>query len=76
MEEEELSFGPPPEIYNYRCSDCLHDYTVNEIIVDAAISWARFEGDYYEGFMPILGCPNCNQEALEYINLKSPPEGR
>ena len=37
---------------------------------------ADFEGTYKEGFMPILGCPGCNQEAMEYTGIKSPPEGR
>jgi hypothetical protein len=64
---EDLPFGPPPENYSYRCSHCKHEYTVNEVIVDAAIGWAEFDGDYEKGFMPILGCPNCNQETLEYV---------
>jgi hypothetical protein len=28
---------------------------------------AEFAGTYYEGFMPIVGCPNCNQETMEYV---------
>jgi len=67
--QQEVPFGPPPEQYNYRCSNCLHEYTVNEAIVDTAVVWSRFDGDYCEGSMPILGCPNCNQETLEYVNV-------
>jgi hypothetical protein len=28
---------------------------------------AEYDGSYYEGFMPVLGCPGCNQETMEYI---------
>ena len=74
--EEEVPFGPPPEEYNYRCSQCRHEMAVNEAIIDAGILWAKFDKTYYEGFMPVLGCPNCNQETMEYSGTKSPPEGR
>jgi len=39
---------------------------VNEAIIDVEIAKAEFEGRYKKGFMPILGCPNCNQETMEY----------
>jgi hypothetical protein len=39
---------------------------VNEAIIDAEIGWAKVEGRYYDGFMPVLGCPNCNRETSEY----------
>ena len=35
-------------------------------IIDAGIFWAQTEGRYHEDFMPILGCPNCNQRTMEY----------
>jgi len=40
---------------------------VNEAIIDVEIGIAEFEGRYYEGFMPVLGCPGCNQETMEYL---------
>jgi len=40
---------------------------VNEVIIDFEVARAKSEGVYYEGFMPILGCPNCNQETMEYF---------
>jgi hypothetical protein len=49
---------------------------VNEAIIDFELGLAEFEGTYKEGFMPILGCPGCNQESMEYTGIKSPPEGR
>jgi hypothetical protein len=39
---------------------------LNEVIIDFEVTRAQSEGTYYEGFMPILGCPNCNQETMEY----------
>jgi len=65
----DVPFGPAPELYSYRCSQCKHKMEVNEVIIDVEIDRAIFEGTYFESFMPILGCPNCNQEAMEYIKV-------
>lgn len=48
---------------------------VNEAVIDAGIAWVENDGDYYEGYMPKLGCSTCNQETLEYVD-ESQPEGR
>lgn len=40
---------------------------VNEAIIDVEIGIAEFEGRWYEGFMPMLGCPGCNRETMEYV---------
>ncbi len=49
---------------------------VNEAIIDVEIGMAEFEGRWYEGFMPVLGCSSCNKETMEYVEAyKSPPEG-
>ena len=40
---------------------------VNEAIIDVEVFYAEYDGSYYEGFMPVLGCPVCNQETMEYI---------
>ena len=64
---EDISFGPPPEEYSYRCSQCRHEMKVNEAIIDFEIGMTEFAGMYYEGFMLIVGCPNCNQETMEYV---------
>ncbi len=66
-EGEGIPFGPLPEYYNYQCSNCGEEYTVNEAIIDAEIGWAEFNRSYYEGYVPILGCPNCNKETLEHV---------
>ena len=34
--EEDRPFGPPPEEYNYRCSQCKCEIWVNEAIIDFA----------------------------------------
>ncbi len=72
-EGEDIPFGTPPEEYSYRCSQCLHKMKVNEAIIDFEISMAEFAGTYYEGFMPIVGCPNCNQETMEYVFFQRMP---
>jgi len=43
---------------------------VNEAIIDVEIAKAQFEGKNVEGFMPVLGCPGCNQETMEYAEDK------
>ena len=71
---EDIPFGPPPEEYNYRCSRCGCEVWVNEAIIDFELGFAEFEGR--EVVMPVIGCPGCNRETMEYTGIKSPPEGR
>lgn len=65
--EEDIPFGPPPNYYNYRCSNCKNNCKINEAIVDAAVGWAKFDGRYCQGVMPDLECPNCGKETLKYV---------
>ena len=62
----DVPLGPPPEVYRYRCSRCLHEMHVNEAVIDVEVTMAEFNGTYSEGFMPVPGCPNCNHETMEY----------
>lgn len=63
----EEPFGPPPEEYKYRCPICGEELWVNEAIIDAGIGMARFNNEYYEGYMPKVGCPGCNNDSMEYV---------
>ncbi|GJQ50843.1 hypothetical protein KsCSTR_25710 [Candidatus Kuenenia stuttgartiensis] len=63
----EEPFGPLPEEYKYRCSVCNKELLVNEAIVDAGIGMAKFNNEYYENYMPKVGCPGCNNYTMEYI---------
>lgn len=58
-------FGSPPKEYKYRCSVCKTEIEVNEAVIDAEIGMAKFNNEYYEGYMPILGCPGCNNHTME-----------
>lgn len=60
-------FGPPPKLYNYRCPDCKTELLINEAIIDSEIGMAKFNNEYYPGYMPILGCPGCNKYSMEYV---------
>ncbi|BBO79658.1 hypothetical protein DSCO28_64570 [Desulfosarcina ovata subsp. sediminis] len=66
VEGEDVPFGPPPVEYNYRCSHCQYEMKVNEAIIDVEIAIAEFEGRNVRGFMPVLGCPHCNREAMKF----------
>lgn len=68
MKAMEEPFGPPPKEYNYRCSVCGAELLVNEAIIDAGIALARFNNEYYEGYMPKVGCPVCNGYTMECID--------
>ena len=72
VEGEDVPFGPPPEEYPYRCSNCQYEMKVNEAIIDVEIAKAEFEGRNVEGFMPLLGCPGCNRETMEYAENTKP----
>ena len=63
----EEPFGPPPKEYNYRCSVCGTELLVNEAIIDAGIGMAKFNKEYYEGYMPKVGCPGCNNYTMECV---------
>lgn len=65
--KEDVPFGPASKYYNYRCSHCKEECEFNEVIIDAAIAWAEFNGEYCEGVMPNLECPCCNQKIMEYV---------
>lgn len=60
-------FGPPPIAYPYRCTVCGTELLVNEAIIDAGIGMAKFRNEYYEGFMPTIGCPGCNGETMAHV---------
>jgi hypothetical protein len=64
---QDKPFGPPPEAYRYRCPVCSAEMLGNEAIMDVAISAAKFRGEY-PGGMPIIGCPGCNGETMEYVD--------
>jgi len=66
-QENDITFGPPPEEYSYRCSRCGYEMEVNEAIIDFEFAWAESEGTCPEGCMPVLVCPHCNQETMEYV---------
>ena len=72
VEGEDVPFGPPPEEYLYRCSQCQYEMNVNEAIIDVEVAIAEFEGRNVKGFMPILGCPQCNRETMEYAHGRKP----
>jgi hypothetical protein len=40
---------------------------VNEAIIDAGIGMAKFNNEYYKGYMPKVGCPGCNNYTMEYV---------
>lgn len=60
-------FGPPPIEYKYRCPRCGEETLVNEAIIDVGIGMAKFQGEYYEGYMPNVGCPGCGGYTLEFV---------
>jgi len=41
---------------------------VNEAIIDVEVAKAWDEGNRDEEFMPLLGCPNCNEETMEFCD--------
>ena len=42
-------------------------FLVNEAIIDAGIGMAKFNKEYYEGYMPKVGCPGCNNYTMECV---------
>jgi len=40
---------------------------VNEAIIDVGIGKAKFQREYYAGFMPKVGWPGCHGYTMEYV---------
>jgi hypothetical protein len=60
-------FDLPPSAYPYRCPVCGTALWVNEAIMDVDMGMAKFQKEYYPGFMPKVGCPGCNGDTMEYV---------
>jgi hypothetical protein len=45
---------------------CGTELLVNEAVIDAGIGMAKFN-NYYEGYMPKVGCPGCNNYTMECV---------
>jgi len=65
--EMKKPFGPPQKEYNYRCSVCRTELLVNEAIIDTGIGMAKFQNEYYDGYMPKVECPGCNNYTMECV---------
>jgi len=66
VEGVDVPFGPPPEEFHYRCSQCQREMYVNEAIIDVEAAMAEDDGGTDESIMPTLTCPRCMQETMKY----------
>jgi hypothetical protein len=69
-EDLDAPFGPSPIEYLYRCAVCGTELWVNEAIIDVGIGMAKFQNEYYPGFMPTVGCPGCNGDTMVYVETE------
>jgi hypothetical protein len=46
---------------------CGTELLVNEAIIDAGIGMAKFKNEYYDGYIPKVGCPGCNNYTMECV---------
>lgn len=65
QEGRDILFGPLPEEYLYCSPVCGEEMLVNEAIINVAIGGPHSAGN--TGGMPIIGCPGCNGETMEYV---------
>ena len=63
-------FGPSPVEYLYRCPVCGTERLVNEAIIDGGIGMAKFQHEYYAGFMPTVGCSGCDGDTMVYVETE------
>lgn len=63
--EEDVPFGDPPRMYNYRCQKCSFESEMNEANVDAAYGWTKKRTKTTDGeSVPVLECPNCYKKSF------------
>ena len=64
--DDDVPFGDPPIMFNYKCRICGFASDINEAHIDVAYAWTRkrtMSKKY--GKVPVLECPSC--EKLEFI---------
>jgi predicted RNA-binding Zn-ribbon protein involved in translation (DUF1610 family) len=62
--EDELPFGDPPIMFNYKCRDCNFISDMNEAHIDVAYGWTKKRTTSSHGEVPVLECPNCGNMAF------------
>jgi len=65
QDNDDVPFGPPPLMYNYKCRVCNFENELNEAHVDVAYGWTKKRTMSSYGKVPILECPNCGK--MEYV---------
>ena len=64
QDDIEEPFGAPPIMYNYKCRDCAYSSEINEAHVDVAYGWTKKRTKSSYGKVPVLECPNCENETF------------
>jgi hypothetical protein len=57
--QDEIPFGDPPMMYNYKCRGCNFYSDINEAHIDVAYGWTKKRTTCSHGKVPVLECPNC-----------------
>lgn len=57
--QDEIPFGDPPVMYNYKCRICKFKSDINEAHIDVAYGWTKIRTICSYGKVPVLECPNC-----------------
>lgn len=69
MEIEDVPFGDPPRMYNYRCKKCNFESEMNEANVDVAYGWTKKRTKTTDGeLVPVLECPNCYKKSFVCVD--------
>jgi hypothetical protein len=59
--QDEIPFGDPPIMYNYKCRECNFYSDINEAHIDVAYGWTKKRTTCSHGNVPVLECPNCGK---------------
>ena len=69
IEEEEVPFGDPPRMYNYRCQQCSFESEMNEANVYAAYGWTKKRTKTSDDeTVPVLECPKCSKNSFVCVD--------
>ena len=64
-DEDDVPFGDPPRMYNYKCKNCGFMSDINEAHIDVAYAWTKKRTTCQDGeVVPVLECPDCGKIAF------------
>jgi len=64
QDDNDVPFGDPPIMFNYKCEKCDYSSEMNEAHIDVAYGWTKKRTICSYGKVPVMECPGCGNESF------------